>query len=148
MSQVRKCLLLFLILAGASIPLQAQEDPLDPATYIGMELGVLLNRYGIPQAVYAVRGIEEWQDDVVFLYNEGDFYILGDRVWQIGIKSAYRISIGDPGSAVHLSFGEALVTGRDYAIFPLRGQNWPMALRFNFDTSGRVSAIFIYRTDL
>jgi hypothetical protein len=92
--------------------------------------------------------MEEWQDDVVFVYNAGDFYILRDRVWHIGVKSAYLISTGDPGSAVFLSFGQALRSGMDYAIFSLQGYNWPLALRFNFDSAGRVAAIFIYRSDL
>jgi hypothetical protein len=120
----------------------------DPALLVGLTLNDLIQRFGIPNSVHAVRGLEEWQDDVVFVYDEGDFYILNDRVWHIGLKSAYLIRTGDPRSAVSLSFGQALRGGTDYAIFSLQGYNWPLALRFNFDSAGRVSAIFIYRSDL
>ena len=123
-----------------------QED--DPGTFIGLTLADLIRVLGAPRSVYPVRGIEEWQDDVVFVYDEGDFYIIKDRVWQIGLASAYRIQAGDSRAAVSLYFGEALSSGEDYAIYPLKGQHWPLALRCNFDSAGRVTAIFIYRSDL
>jgi hypothetical protein len=131
---------------------QAQADTLprenDPASYIGYSLEDLLRRFGVPRSVYAVRGLVEWQDDVVFVYDEGDFYIIKDRVWQVGLKSAYLIQAGDTRPAVFLSFGEALASGEDYAIFLLRGQHWPLAWRCNFDSNGRVTTIFIYRSDI
>jgi hypothetical protein len=129
---------------------QTQTEPLgdDPASFIGYSLTDLILRFGVPRSVYPVRGVEEWADDVVFVYDEGDFYIIKDRVWQIGLKSAYLIQAGDSRSAVSLSFGEALSSGWDYLIFPLKGQSWPVALRCNFDSDGRVTVIFIYRSDL
>jgi len=120
----------------------------DPAHLIGLELEDLLRHFGFPKSVYAVRGLEEWQDDVVFVYDEGDFYFFRDRVWKVGLKSAYLISSGDPRAAVLLSFKEAVQTGFDYAVFSLHGYNWPIAIRFNFDSAGRVTMIFIYRTDI
>ena len=123
-----------------------QED--DPALCIGLSLEELIHRFGTPRSVYPVRGMEEWQDDVVFVYDEGDFYIIKDRVWQIGLKSAYLIRAGDSRAAVSLSFGEALSTREDYAVFPLKGKHWPLELRCNFDSGGKVTAIFIYRSDI
>ena len=120
----------------------------DPAFYIGLTLTDLIGRLGIPASVHAVRGIEEWQDDVVFVYSEGNFYIFNDRIWQIELKSAYLIRSGDPASAVYLLFGEDNPGGQDYAIFPLRGYAWPLAIRFNFDSAGKTGMIFIYRSDL
>ena len=138
-----------IILLLAALPLWPQSGaPADPASYIGLTLTELIARFGIPKSVYASRGLEDWQDDVVFVYNEGEFYIYKDRVWQIGIKEAYLIKAGDPRPAVDLSFGEALFSGSDFTVFTLAGKSWPMYLRFNFDSNGRVAMIFIYRSDL
>jgi len=125
---------------------QPQEG--DPALLIGFTLSDLINRFGVPRSVYSVRGLQEWQDDVVFVYDEADFYIIKDRVWQVGLKSAYLIRSGDSRAAVSSNFGEPLSSGEDYVIFPLRGNHWPLALRCNFDSTGRVKAIFIYRLDI
>ena len=142
-------LLASVILFSLVPALWAQESgQVDPASYVGMSISDLLGRLGTPASVYAVRGPEEWLDDVVFIYSEGDFYILKDRVWQVSVKTAYRIRVGDPESAAFLGLGEASVSSKEHAVFPLGWVNWPLAVRCNFNAAGRVSAIFIYRTDL
>ena len=125
-----------------------QQSAADPASYIGLTLTELIRQCGIPKSVYAVRGLQEWQDDVVFIYDEGDFFILEDRVWQVKLNNAYQIKTGDPKSAVFLVFGETVSDVNDYAVYSVSGRNWPIALRFNFDSEGRVTMIFIYRSDL
>jgi hypothetical protein len=103
---------------------------------------------GVPQSVYAVRGIEEWQDDVVFVYTTGDYYVFKDRVWQMGVKAAFRIRAGDPKAAALLVLGEGVEDRGDHLLYPIAGLNWPLTLRCNFDSSGKVTVIFIYRSDL
>ena len=142
--KITSLLILFLVFGVQT--LWAQET--DPASYIGITLSGLIEQLGVPLTVHASRGLNEWQDDVVFVYNEGDFFIFRDRVWQLGIRSAYRIRAGDARDVVFLSFGEAVYSGSDFATFPLNGYSWPMAIRFNFDSNGRVAMIFIFRSDL
>jgi hypothetical protein len=114
---------------------------------IGLRLEDLFLRYGVPNTVHAARGNEHWQDDVVFVYNEWDFYIFRDRVWQIGLKSAYGLKIGDPKAAALLALGDkARVDEGDYLLYPLTGSAWPLSLRVNFN-AGKISGIFVYRTD-
>jgi hypothetical protein len=117
----------------------------DPASLIGLSLENMLSRFGTPQGVYAIRGNEEWQDDVVFVYESGDFYVFKDRVWQIGLKAAYGIRLGDPRRAVSLALGEGARESEDHILFPLPAKGWPLALRVNFDPSGLASALFVYR---
>ncbi|MDR0473887.1 MAG: hypothetical protein LBH43_09500 [Treponema sp.] len=138
----------FFFMVFAAPPLWAQAEEPDPASYIGMSIAELLDRFGTPRSVYALRGLEEWQDDVVFVYNAGDFYILKDRVWQVRLNSAYRIRSGDQNAVVYLSLGDAAFNGKDFAVFSLKGKNWPMSLRCNFDSAGKITAIFIYRSDI
>jgi lipid II:glycine glycyltransferase (peptidoglycan interpeptide bridge formation enzyme) len=120
----------------------------DPASLIGLNLETLFSRYGTPESVHAVRGLEPWQDDVVFVYNDWDLYIYKDRVWQLGLKSAYGVSLGDRREAVLLTAGEKAQVFDGYVLFPLSGHSWPLVLRANLDSSGLVSAIFVYRSDV
>jgi hypothetical protein len=120
----------------------------DMSSLIGLTLEGLVSQFGIPESVYALRGLEAWQDDVVFVYKDGDFYIYKNRVWQISVKAAYGIKIGDPVTQVSLTLGEeAIRYFDDYCLFTLPGRAWPLTLRVNFDRLQSVSAIYIYRSD-
>ncbi|MDR2534813.1 MAG: hypothetical protein LBD29_02115 [Treponema sp.] len=135
--------------SGAAVVVQmdAADTVSDISSLIGLTLEELFSRFGYPQSVYAVRGIEVWQDDVVFIYAGQDFYIYKNRVWQIEVKAAYGIKIGDPLRSVSRILGEGLTYFNDYLLFPLPSRAWPLMLRVNFDQSQAVSAIFIYRSD-
>jgi hypothetical protein len=138
-------LLLFVLLIAKPF-LWAQVSD-DARLLVGLKLADLVARFGPPQSVYAARGQEPWQDDVVFTYSEGDFYIFKDRVWQVGLKSARNVSVGDPRQAVLLALGEGALDQGDHVLLPLPDNGWQLMLRVNLNASGRVSAIFIYRPD-
>ena len=140
-----RILLLFLLVLPV-YHIQAQNT--DPVNLIGLTLSELINRFGIPNNVYAVRGLEEWQDDVVFVYNEGDFYIHRNRVWQMGVRAVRGINIGDPRGIVSLILGERVESRGNSKFYSLVNWPWPMIIRFDFDGADRVRAIFIYRSDL
>ena len=132
---------------------QANAENADPASYVGMTIENLISRFGIPSSVYPVRGLEDWQDDVVFVYEEGDFYIFRDRVWQLGLTSYRGINTGDPGSVVMLILDDVSGLSRLQSppgsiSFSIYESSWPMILRFDFDDAGRIRGIFIFRSDL
>jgi hypothetical protein len=142
----------FILLAGG-LSLWAQSaSPLAPGQYdeqlsfVGMNLDDLYKRFGSPKTVHTARGGEIWQDDVVFVYNEGDFYVYRDRVWQIGIKSIYGIRMGDAKAVAMLVLGENAQDQGDYVLYSFSGGAWPLSLRVNF-TAGKISAIYVYRPD-
>jgi len=133
-----------LLCSGASI--FAQTEPEDPAQIVGLTLSELISRYGVPKQVYAVRGTAAWQDDVVFVYDAGEFFIYGSRVWQLKLKSAYNVKQGDTKAAVTKTLGES----RDYdgyTLYQLPAKAWPMMLRINWDNAGKAAEIYIYRSD-
>ncbi|WP_010261393.1 hypothetical protein [Treponema primitia] len=141
-----------LLFVCSALPLWAQVNfgegnDRDPNAAIGLTLAMVYARFGIPESVYAVRGAEEWQDDVVFVYNDWDLYIYRDRVWQLGLKSAYGINLGDPAGVVSLALGEGVQTYNGYLLYALPSRSWPLQLRINLDAAGKVAAIFIYRSD-
>ncbi|MDR0722850.1 MAG: hypothetical protein LBF75_08715 [Treponema sp.] len=119
----------------------------DVSSFVGLTLEGLITRCGFPQSVYAVRGNETWQDDVVFTYEVGDFYMYKDRVWQIQVKTAYGIKIGDNLTSISWILGEGTQMYSNYFLIPLRGHPWPLTIRLNFTSAGLISAIFIYRPD-
>lgn len=137
-------LLAFFLLLGSQSFAQSTAD--DPAGLIGTTLQELINRYGVPKQVYAVRGAAAWQDDVVFVYDSGEFYIFGNRVWQLKIRSAYNIKDGDNRTSVTRTLGEG-ITFEGYTLYQLPSKAWALMLRVNWNASGRVAGIYIYRSD-
>jgi hypothetical protein len=122
------------------------QSAADPSQLVGMTLESVFSRFGVPKAVYALRGLESWQDDVVFEYEDLDLYIYKDRVWQAGLKEAYGIALGDHRSAAVLALGEGYQNFEDHILFSLPGGGWPLMLRINLNAAGSVSALFIYRS--
>jgi hypothetical protein len=148
---MQKGILILLLLLAGVFPLFSQtavsEDRKEePFSYIGMRLGDVFSRFGTPQSVYAARGDEHWQDDVVFVYAAGDFYVYRDRVWQVGLKSVFGINVGDVKAVALLVLGETARDEGDYLLYNIPGGGWPVSLRVNF-SANRVSAIFVYRPD-
>jgi hypothetical protein len=136
---------------GGGLWSQTQEPPEavppDPSSFIGLTLESVLSRFGVPKSVYPVRGLEAWQDDVVFEYENQDIYIYKDRVWQVGLKTAYGISLGDRQAAVLSTLGTGVQSFDDHLLFSLPSRRWPLMLRVNLNALGAVSAIFVYRSD-
>jgi len=120
---------------------------MNPLFFVGMTPTDLIERFGTPAAVFAARGNEPWQDDVVFQYAAGDFYIYGDRVWQVKLASAFGVSNGDTKTAALAALGSTAQNRGDHALLPVSGAAWPLMLRVNFNETGLVSAIYIYRPD-
>ena len=118
----------------------------EPSQLVGLTLSELINRFGVPKQVYAVRGIAAWQDDVVFVYDTGEFFIYGNRVWQLKLRSAYDVKDGDAKASVTGKLGEGR-SFEGYTLYQLPGKAWPMMLRINWNASGRAEGIYIYRSD-
>jgi hypothetical protein len=136
---------LFFLMAFLSFriyPLEWDEQ----FSLIGLKLPKLFEGFGPPDTVYAARGNELWQDDVVFQYAGKDFFIYKDRVWQVKFSSVFGISLNDPKQAAMLRLGSTAADNGDYALLPLQGGDWPLMIRVNF-TAGFVSAIYVYRSD-
>ena len=149
----RKVTLLLLFLPLAFLQAQGNAGELNPVSFIGMKLDELIRNFGVPGSVYPVRGVEAWQDDVVFVYEQGDFYIVKDRIWQAGLREVRGIKTGDTRGVVSLIMGSAYgfteaESRSDSVLYSLNEGAWPMMLRFDFDSAARVKAIFIYRTDI
>ncbi|MDR3147904.1 MAG: hypothetical protein LBU00_05965 [Treponema sp.] len=142
------CVLVLGVLLTLPAGADSVQELTEPEALIGLTLEGLYSRFGVPQAVYAVRGADEWQDDVVLVYPQGDFYVYRDRVWQLGIQAIRGLRVGDSREAVLLALGEEAREGEDHFLLSLYGHPWPITLRVNMGGSARVAEIFVYRSDL
>jgi hypothetical protein len=143
------------------LPLAAQENapedtefPPDAENMVGLTLKEVFAYLGQPDTVHAVRGAEEWQDDVVFVYaaRKLDVYIYKDRVWQVRAETALGLKKGDRKAAALLALGNnpgGTIEDKDnYLLYHYPKTVWPKYARFNLDSSGRISAIYVYRPDM
>jgi hypothetical protein len=155
-TRLMRVLFFFIGVFYTSFMVWSQQDTKSPAqtnavsdisSLIGLTLEELISQFGIPESVHAARGLETWQDDVVFVYKEQDFYIYRNRVWQLSVKAAYGIKIGDTEALVSQTLGKESMHYDDYLLFALPGRAWPLMLRVNFDNLRSVSAIYVYRSD-
>jgi len=149
-----KRVLFSLLLLFISFSLFAQSQPVyaglsndEQLSFVGMMMADLLERFGPPRSVICERGNEPWQDDVVFQYNGADFYIYRDRIWQVKLASTHGISNGDKKAAVLLALGSSVEDKEDHALIAINGKNYPLMMRVNFNSTGLVTAIYIYRPD-
>jgi hypothetical protein len=156
---LKKCRPVLLALLLVSLPpFYAQSQSADvhgggqagaenPAALVGLTLEELFRRFGVPRLVHVARGGELWQDDVVFVYEQANFYIYRDRVWQVGIRYIHGINIGDPQGVISLIMGPNVAAQGNSFFYPLHGNPWPLTIRWDIDNAGRVQAIYIYRSD-
>lgn len=150
---LKKILAVFFLVSVYS--LYAEETPRietitdvkDLCTLIGISVRDMITRFGAPDSVYAVRGAAEWQDDVVFEYKNVDFYCYKDRVWQISVQTANGIHIGDAKMAVTMVHGSDTKGNNKRISAAVSGYPMPLAYSYLIDTHGRVSAIYLSRTD-
>lgn len=137
------------MLTLCSVSAWGQYDYLnDPASLVGASLRDLITLFGAPLSVHVTRGPNVWQDDVVFAYGDWEFYVYRDRVWQISLKAAYGIKLGERREVIPLILGSGVQIYESFTVYSYSNRSWPITLRFNTDQYGLVSAIFIYRTDL
>ncbi|GMO46334.1 MAG: hypothetical protein Ta2B_27820 [Termitinemataceae bacterium] len=140
---------LLVVALFCSVSLFAQANSAaasDPISYIGLTINDLITQFGVPTSVYSVRGMEDWQDDVVFEYKTIDFYIFRNVVWQVSVKAALGINVGDPRAAVLLVMGNKAEDKSSYILQTVTGMSWTLQWRFNIK-GGKVSSIYLYRMD-
>lgn len=144
-----------LFIAQASVA-QGAVDPVmpwSPSVMLGLSPGEAIERLGAPARVYAVRGPEAWQDDVVFEYEDGlSLFLFSDRVWQVRITEPYPLPVlgfvlGETQDAMAEALGlPSLVVDGDPE-WMLAGEAWPVRLRAIPGEDGSIRELYVYRAD-
>ena len=133
-------------------PVSGPLLPSDPAELLGYTPAMAIERFGAPSRVYAVRGGEAWQDDVVFDYGGFGLFLFSDRVWQVRIGADYPrpvlgFNVGAGPDRIQATLGLPASTGPDSWEWELPGRSWPVRLRAQADETGKVMDIYLYRAD-
>jgi hypothetical protein len=135
---------------------QTVSDPVlpwSPAVLLGMSPGEAIERLGAPARVYAVRGPEAWQDDVVFDYIDGiSLFLFADRVWQVRIAGSYPLPVfgfilGGTIDALSKALALPAVIIDGDPEWMLAGEAWPVRLRAIPGEDGSIRELYVYRAD-
>lgn len=124
----------------------------DPSLLLGAELGQALERFGLPESMYPVRGSEAWQDDVVFQYPSGfSLFWFSGRVWQVRLSQAYAgpafgVYLGDAPDKIVSLLGPPYLSEEGGYVFNLPGRNFPVRMRV-YVKDGKAADIYVYRAD-
>lgn len=163
-----------LLLALAGWPAAAQEPspsspaPLPPAgaeaasagvdlsALVGLTLAEALERFGAPEQMFAARGQESWQDDVVFYY-PAHLYLFWhqERVWQAraderftgGLLASRTLAMGAKREEVLGLLGPPMRELGDSLVYHLEDRGYPVRLRLYF-REGLLADAYCYRGDL
>ena len=158
--------------AGAQEPAQVPTG-LDLPGLVGLTLPEALQRLGPPGEMFAARGEEGWQDDVVFYY-PSHLYLFWyqNRVWQARVDSRYSggflakgaASAGTPAGGAEAGTQAALSMGwsREQVlsvlgppmreidgslVYHLEDRGYPVRLRLYF-REGQLADAYCFRGDL
>ncbi|MEW5818387.1 MAG: hypothetical protein AB1798_23735 [Spirochaetota bacterium] len=135
---------------GNDPPLERQPSRLP--LYLGITLKEAFDLFGVPVEVFSYRGEAEWQDTVVFYYqNQLYMFWFNNRVWQIRVDSRYTESVlglvmGDSRSKVLETLGQPFHTDEYSVLYNLPSGGFPIKARFFFDNE-RLNDIYIFRGD-
>jgi len=149
------CMLLICINAAAQVAETPALSvlPEDPAELLGYTVPGLLAAFGPPGKVYAVRGEEAWQDDVVFFYPAGfSFFLYKDRVWQILVDKTYGFPVfgflpGSSAERIVSALGSPASADETMYEWILPAGAWPVRLRGRLDANGAIYELYLYRAD-
>ena len=148
--------LLFVLLAAA--PLSAGEPVLPVAAGLVSRLGwtpdEAIDALGPPVNMFPYRGTSETEDNVVFFYPDHSYlFWFRDRVWQARVDSRWEGDID--GVSMGMTLDEVLgVWGRDpinrndpAPTWTLPDRGYPVRIRLYFNQSGKLSDIYVFRSD-
>ena len=116
-----------------SVLARVSADDFDPTRLIGLDIPAAVAALGLPQQMFAWRGAEEREDNVVFYYP--DFLYLfwyKDRVWQVRCdrrfaSTVFGFSLGASREQVERTSLRNLTPNGDSLYFDLRRREIPPA---------------------
>jgi len=140
-----------ILLLLAAFP-RAFAEGVDPVRFIGLDPQAAISALGSPQEIFAFRGADEKQDNVVFFYP--DFFYLfwfRNRVWQVRFdmrfaKPVFGLSLGMKEEEVEGVCTRPLVPSGNSLYFDIDGEGYPLRVRLIF-SAGILSDMYVYRSD-
>jgi hypothetical protein len=128
------------------------DEPVTIAGYLGFTLSEAAKTFGPPEEVFVYRGAEEWQDNVVFYFQDHLYlFWFENRVWQVRLDKRYEgeiagFSMGMPKEDITSALGEPFFEDNDSWLYLLPDMGVPVRMRLFFE-DGSLSDLYIFRGD-
>jgi hypothetical protein len=148
---MRATLVVAALLAVAAVAATA-GGPDDPTALIGMDPAQLFAVLGAPSQIFAWRGEEPGEDDIVFFYPDFRYvFWFQSRVWQLRFDRRYAGTV--LGFAIGMDRAEAQARGEGKLLdsggslyFVLDTGPYPVRVRLAM-ADDRIVDIYVYRGD-
>ncbi len=145
----------FLLLSGV---LAADEAPLplaqDFTSRIGWTPEEAFSELGAPVNIFTYRGATPEEDNAVFFYPDRSYlFWFQDRVWQVRVDSLWEgdidgVTMGMSLEEVIAAWGRNPINMSEAApTWTLPDRGYPVRIRLYFNEHGRVSDIYVFRSD-
>jgi len=150
------CLLSLLTFLSAQATASPDVSPadFDLIMLLGYTPELTLVTLGAPARIRAVRGLEAWQDDVVFEYPDLKLalFFWEDRVWQLRADSGFSGSLAGQSlvpdyGQLEVIYGRTRAQGPTWQEWAVPGSAWPLRLRMVTDDGDNSVFFYIYRAD-
>ncbi|QEN06946.1 hypothetical protein EXM22_02665 [Oceanispirochaeta crateris] len=131
--------------------LTARENLILLTDYLGMSLEEAVEKMGMPDSLFSVRGPSEGQDSVVFLYEKSLSLYWADRhVWQLRVDKEFfstdmPLFFGMSREESVRLLGPPDLEKEDFSIYKLPQRGYPVACALYFDEG--LADLYIYRSD-
>ena len=159
MARPRPAVLIGLVLFSAlAASAAAQEsDPLPVAAEFTAKLGwtpaEALAWMGAPESLFPYRGAAEREDTVAFFYPDRLYlFWFRDRVWQVRADERWDgevdgVRMGMDLEEVISLWGPPINDVDPQPTWTLPDRGYPVRIRLYFDEDGRLSDLYVYRSD-
>jgi hypothetical protein len=130
----------------------AAGEGMDPLHLIGMDVKTATDAVGLPQDMFAFRGIVEVRDSVVFYYQDHTYlFWFKDRVWQVRYDRRFTspvlgFTLGMTRAQVQAAATASLFPNGDSLYFDINDQSYPVRVRLLF-AGDVLTDLYVYRSD-
>jgi hypothetical protein len=135
-----------------AVAFSSSAQTADPADLIGMDPPAAFTALGPPREIFAWRGVEPAEDNIVFFYPDFRYlFWFANRVWQVRYDNRYAGTV--MGFSIGMGRAEAEATGQGRLqesggslYLAVDTGRFPVRLRLAM-VDGRVADIYVYRSD-